>query len=180
MDTTTIAKLLPEVFREAHHPGGVLDALFAVMELCITPSENALSSLDAWFDPRRAPDDFLWMLARWTALGPYVDDAEFDGEGRRSRTSIDLGNLRELVARSATLARIRGTREGLLTTLEIVTGIRGFEVEENPPGENGRPQPYFFRVRAPASAKALEDLVALVVDREKPAFATAKIEYSDQ
>ncbi|MBR0748766.1 hypothetical protein JQ582_33030 [Bradyrhizobium japonicum] len=178
MDSATIAKLLPEIYREAVRPGTVLDAMLAVMESCLSPSERALSSLDAWFDPRRAPDDFLRLLATWISLGPYVD-VDFGGTAKRSRWSIDSGNLRELVVKGAALARIRGTRDGLLAILEIATGIKGFEIHENPPGENGRPQPYFFRVRAPASAKILEDLVARIVEREKPAFVSVEIEYLD-
>ena len=112
-------------------------------------------------------------------MSPYVGSVEFEGSDRRTRWSIDSGNLRDLVANAAALARLRGTREGLVAMLEISTGIKGFEIDENPPGQDGRPQPYFFRVRAPASAKMLEDLVSRIVDREKPAFVTARIDYLD-
>ena len=126
MDATTIAKLLPEVYRETRHPGSVLDALLGVMEAFTTPAEMTLSSLDTWFDPRRAPDDFLRMLATWTSLGPYVSDDDLKrGDGRR-RSPINSGNLRELVAAGAALSRIRGTREALAAMLELATGFRGF------------------------------------------------------
>lgn len=179
MDSAAIAKLLPGLFRDSCERGGVLDALLVVMEGCLMPSERVLSSLDAWFDPRRAPDDFLRLLATWTSLIPYVGGVEFEGTDRRTRWSVDSGNLRELVANVASLARLRGTREGLLAMLEIATGIKGFEIDENPPGEDGRAQPYCFRVRAPTSAKMLDDLVSHIVEREKPAFVTAKIDYLD-
>jgi phage tail-like protein len=179
MDAAAIAKLLPEVFRETNQPGSVLDAILGVMEAFTSPTENALSSLDAWFDPRRAPDKFLVMLATWVALGPYVDDSQ-DARDGWSRRSIDLGSLRELVCRGATLSRLRGTRSALLAMLQIATGIAGFEVVENPPGENGQPQPYSFRVHAPAAAKPYEGIVSRIVEREKPAFITAEIVYSER
>jgi phage tail-like protein len=180
VDAATIAKLLPEVFREAHQPNTVLDAALAVMENFTTPAERALSSLDSWFDPRRAPDDFLIMIATWVALGAYVSDSDVDPRSGWGRLSIDPGNLRELVARSAALSRKRGTRSALIAMLEIATGINGFTVEENPPGENGQPQSFFFRVHAPAAARAVSGIVARIVEREKPAFVTAEVVYLDR
>jgi len=180
MDAAAIAKLLPEVFRETHQPGKVLDAILGVMETFTNPTENALSSLDAWFDPRRAPDKFLVMLATWVALGPYVEDTAHDAKDGWSRPSIDAGSLRELVCRGAALSRLRGTRQSLLAMLQIATGVGGFEVVENPPGENGQPQPYAFRVLAPAAAKPFEGIVSRIVEREKPAFITAEIVYAER
>jgi phage tail-like protein len=180
MDEGTIAKLLPEVYRDALAPGGVLDAALAVMSSFITPPESALSSLDAWFDPRRAPDDFLMLMATWVALGPYVEEAAFDSRGGRGALSIDPGNLRELVARGAAFSRQRGTRGTIVAMLEIATGITGFQAIENPPDEGGRPQPYAFRIEAPAAAKSMYDIISRVVEREKPAFATAEIVYADR
>ena len=179
MDAASIAKLLPEVFRETHQQGGMLDAILGVMETFTSPTEDALSSLDAWFDPRRAPDKFLVMLATWVALGPYVDDADRDSNDGWSRRSLDPGHLRELVCRGATLARSRGTRSTLLAMLQIATGIDGFEVIENPPDESGRPQPYSFRLHVPAAAKPFDVIVSRIVEREKPAFITAEIVYAD-
>lgn len=181
MEAATIAKLLPEFYRESLIPGGVLDAALEVMARFITPAETALSSLDGWFDPRRAPDDFLIMVATWVALGPYVQGADFDSSGGRGALSIDPGNLRELVARGAVFSRQRGTRGTLLSMLEIATGISGgFRVVENPPDEAGRPQAYAFRVEAPAAARSMSDIIARVVEREKPAFATAEIVYAER
>jgi phage tail-like protein len=180
VEAATIAKLLPEVYRDALVSGGVLDTALAVMTRFITPPETALSSLDAWFDPRRAPDDFLVLIATWVALGAYVDERDFDSRGGRGALSIDPGNLRELVARGALFARQRGTRGTMLAMLEIATGIEGFHIVDNPPDENGKPLPYAFRVEAPAAAKGMNGIITRVVEREKPAFATAEIVYADR
>ncbi len=180
MDAAAIAKLLPEVFRETNQPNSALEAVLGVMEAFTNPTENVLSSLDAWFDPRRAPDKFLVMLATWVALGPYVEDTGQEARDGWSRRSIDPGSLRELVSRGASLARLRGTRSTLLAMLQIATGIDGFEVIENPPGANGQPQPYSFRVEAPAAAKPFEGVVSRIVEREKPAFITAEIIYRER
>jgi phage tail-like protein len=179
MEESRIVKLLPEVYRSARLPGSVLDAVLATMAAYHRPAEAALAELDANFDPRRAQDAFVVMLAGWVALDPYLTAHGWERDGRRGRVAIDLGNLRELTTRAAELARLRGTLGSLRAFLELATGLAGFDIEENPPGGDGRPQPFHARIRAPAGGASYRDLIALIVAREKPAFTTVEVTYAD-
>jgi hypothetical protein len=147
------------------------------MAAFITPPEEAISRLDRWFDPRRAPDEFVTLLATWVGLAPYVEEADHDSRGTRRGIAIDAGHLREMVTRGALFARHRGTRGTMIAMLEIATGIAGFRVVDTVLDESGRVQPYAFRIEAPAAARAMSAVVARIVEREKPAFATAEIVY---
>ncbi len=180
MEAAAIARLLPEIYRETLLPGSPLDAALSVIEGFITPPERIISGLDAWFDPRRTPDDFLVLIANWIALSPYVGEADFDASGGRGPLSIDPGNLRELVDRGAAFARQRGTAKTLIQMLEIATGVPGFAIQDNPPGEDGRAQPFAFRVVAPAGARSMGAIISRIVEREKPAFATAEIVFAGE
>ena len=178
MDAAAIARLLPEIYRGSEPggaPGSVLDSVLAVMQEMHAPAEVALADLDRLFDPRRAPEALLLHVAAWVGLEPYLDEREAGPSESRRRFAIDSGNLRELTARASDFARLRGTRGTLLTMLEIATGVRGFEIDENPPGEDGRPLAFHFRLRAPLQAQRYRDIVTRIVNREKPAYTTAEI-----
>src|SRR5262245_44871149 len=106
MKQDEISRLLPAVFQRAVMPGTPLAALLAVMEELHAPVEGLLADLDAYFDPRRAPEPFLPFLARWVGLGRLLDDwprraddADFWPSGS--------GHLRELIAAAVVLARWR-------------------------------------------------------------------------
>jgi phage tail-like protein len=180
MDAKLIAKLLPSIFRAADQPGSVLNAVLGVMEDFIAPVESALDGLDRWFDPRRAPDDFLRMLGTWVALEPYLGGHDRTRRDGLAQPAIDPGNLRELVARAAEHGRLRGTRLSLLTMLEIATGLPGFSIEENVPANDGGAVPYHFRLAVPASGRHFEGIIARIVEQEKPAFTTAEIVYQQE
>src|SRR5438105_2847657 len=122
MRAPEIARLLPSVFRRTLAPaaGDPLGALLAVMEAMHAPVEGVLGELDAWFDPRRAPAEFVPLLARWVDLDVPV--------------STGLGRLRELVAARVELSRLRGTAAGLVRFLALATGLDGFRVDEAVPG----------------------------------------------
>ena len=180
MEAALIAKLLPAVIRAGDREGSVLHAAIAVMEGFLAPAEAALAGLDRWFDPRRAPDAFLLMTAAWAGLEPYLDERDPDRRGGQARLAIDLGNLRELVVRAAAFGRLRGTRDALLQMLEIATGIKGFAVDEDPLGADGKPVPFHFQLRVPAAARGFRGIIARIVEREKPAYSTAEIVYAQQ
>lgn len=179
MDAARIARLLPEVYGAALHPDGVLAATLAVMEAMHAPAEAALRELDAAFDPRRAADPFLRLLAGWMGLDDVAGDVATARDDRRGPVAVEGANLRELVAAAAELARDRGTAGGLRRFLEIATGVPGFVVREAPPSPDGAPTYYAAEVVAPAAARAQGELIALIVAREKPAFTTVTITHAD-
>lgn len=175
MEVARIARLLPEVYQAAIVPGGVLDAALAAMEGQHAPAEAALRDLDACFDPRRATEPFLRMLAAWVGLEALVQAPAATGEGR---VMVEEASLRELTARAAELSRLRGTAGALRVLLELATGISGFVVEPAPPDAEGRTQPFAAMVSAPAAARPFAALIDIVVAEHKPAFTTVTVSYS--
>ncbi|WP_431267345.1 phage tail protein [Dankookia sp. P2] len=179
MQADRIARLLPEIYRGAAQQGSILDAILHVMEALHAPAEARLATLDAVFDPRRAEDAFVAMLAAWLALDPMLQSqAQADPEWR-GRLAITPGNLRELVAEAWGLAQARGTPRSLARFLELATGLPGFEVTSPPPGADGTVPPFAARLLAPQAARAMAPLVERIVAFEKPAFTEVQIMFRD-
>ena len=156
MTPNEILRFLPEVVRRTAEAEDPLETLLVVMSAMQTPSEHVLDALDAAFDPMRADDPLVSMLARWVGI-PATDGAT---------TSAS----RSLVAQAAQLARYRGTTWALVRYLELATGVSGYEVAE--PSE----QPFHLVVMVPAAARAQEDRIRGIVEAEKPAYATYTLE----
>jgi phage tail-like protein len=178
MKASEIRYLLPGVFQRTLRPGTPLSAALDVMEALHAPSEEALANIDGVLDPRRTPDGFVPMLARWLDL-----DRLFERRLREQEPSLrqlmpaGLGRLRELIAIAAQLSKWRGTRRGLLLFLETATGLKGFDVDENVPGEDGLPKPFHLRVKVPAGGSELKGLIERIVSSEKPAYVTYELEF---
>lgn len=176
MRRAEIEQLLPSVYQMALHPvdGWVIEpdqrlgALLDAMEALHDPIERILDRLEAWLDPRRAPDPFVPYLAGWVDL-----DRLAGGEATMAAAGTD--RLRELVAAASDLARWRGTSRGLLRFLGIATGLPGFSVDERPAGPDGRPRPFHVVVHGPAEAARMRPLIERIVESEKPAYVTCDI-----
>ncbi|HVG98608.1 MAG TPA: phage tail protein [Chloroflexota bacterium] len=180
MKPAEIERLLPWIFRRTASPGSPLAALLEVMAVLHAPVEDVLAGLDAYFDPRRTPADFLPYLARWVDLEALLA-GETGAVGTADVPDFPPGDgrLRELVAAAAFLSRWRGTRKGLLRFLEVATGERGFDVVERVPGADGRPRPLHLLVRAPRPTEPYRDLLRRIVEYEKPAACTYDLEFFD-
>lgn len=161
MRAERIKELLPAVFQQAIVPGRPIAAYLDVMEHLHSSVEAQLDRLEAYFDPRRAPEPFVRYLAAWV-------DLDFP---------VSTGRMRELVALFVELLAMRGTRRGLLRLLEVATGLGGFRVEESPLDENGVPRPFHIDVSAPASAKPHRRLLEALIEREKPAYVTSSLSF---
>lgn len=167
MKSSDIARLLPWVFQRTLSPGGPLDAMLASMEGLQAPADEALATLDRYFDPRRAPDGFVPFLARWLALDwVLVRPAEhyFAPGGTEEPMLSGVGRLRELVAAATFLAQRRGTATGIVRFLELATGVTGFSVNEHVPG-----RPFSVAFTMPKAAEPYETMVRTIIDWEKPA-----------
>jgi len=180
MKRNELEGLLPDTFRRTAQPGSVLAALLDVMEAQHAPSEEALASLDSFFDPYRAPDDFVPYLAQWVDLLRFLDEAPGGADADLRTFAGGMGRLRELIAAAAYLSRWRGTSHGLVLFLETATGAPGFGIEEDAPGGDGRPLPFHVRVVAPAAAQAQEMLIRQIVQMEKPAYVTFELVFRAQ
>jgi phage tail-like protein len=175
MTPREIENLLPWVIRRTATPGSPLAGLLAAMAGLHAPAERVLEQVEVAFDPRRAADAFVPFLARWVDLGRLLEDERLAADLARPLLPSGLGRLRELVAAAAELSQQRGTGPGLLRFLTVATGCRGFRLEEQPPGLDGRPRPFHLRVLAPAEALPYRALVERIVALEKPAYVTSEV-----
>jgi phage tail-like protein len=103
---------LPAVYHDDDFAQRFLGALDGVL----APVLSTIDNLDAYLDPRLAPDDFLDWLAGWVGISL---DETWEPERRRA-----------IVARAVELFRMRGTAAGLAEQVEIQTGGR-VEIVEN-------------------------------------------------
>ena len=181
MKATEIRHLLPGVFQRTLRPETPLSALLGVMEALHAPSEAALADFPRVLDPRRTPDAFVPMLAAWLDL-----DRLFERPGRGADPSLarlmpsGLGRLRELTAIASELSKWRGTRRGLLLFLETATGLKGFEVDEQVPGDDGLPRPFHLRLHVPAGGERYRLLIRRIVESEKPAYVTYELQFEPE
>ena len=100
-----LGRQLPALYQD----DGFAQRLTAAFDEALAPVLYVLDSLEAYFDPRLAPDDFLAWLGRW--LGLAFDE------------TWPLERRRTFVARAVELYRRRGTLSGLAEELELSTGI---------------------------------------------------------
>lgn len=169
-----IARLLPEIYRRTRRGDGPLDAVLEVLEAFHDPAEQKLERLDEFLDPVRADDEFVPYLAGWVDLDRlFREEGAADGELRQRSPLIssDLGRLRALVRAAARLSQWRGTKRGLMSFMELATGVEGFEVIEQEGGEEGG-RPYHITVRAPPEADRWRSVLERIVATEKPAHVT--------
>lgn len=179
MRRAEIEQLLPGVFQRALTAtpgGGPLGGLLEVMESLHAPDEACLADLDCYFDPRRTPERFVPFLARWVDLERLFCDGGQPLPSHPLLTS-HLGNLRELVAAAADLARWRGTARGLTTFLATATGLGGFAIDDQPLGADHRVVPFHLRVTAPAAGEPLRAMIEHIIAQEKPAHVTWELHF---
>jgi phage tail-like protein len=159
-----IEKLLPEVFQRTLPVSPLLGALLEVMEVMHAPVEAGLEQLEQTFDPRRCPDAFVPLLARWVGLDLQV--------------SSGLGRKRELVAGAVQLSQWRGTARGILGLLTAATGLSGFTLDENR-DQDGHLRPFHLLITAPAESASHRDMLEALIAAEKPAYVTWELRFRD-
>ena len=98
--------MLPAVYQEDEFSQRLASAFDEVL----APIIATLDSLEAYLDPRLAPDDFVVWLAEWVGL--LVDE------------NWTSALTRDLVARAVELYQWRGTAEGLARLVEVYAGAR--------------------------------------------------------
>jgi len=172
MERQRILRYLPENYQlAAADPGGVLAAMLGVMEGMHAPVDRVLRSIDAFFDPFRAPEPFVLLQASWLGLDRYFDWSGGSPGVGEARYPAGTDQLRLLIAEFPELVRSRGTHRSLTRFLEVATGVRGFTVED---GDQAGPA-FHILVHVPPAATPLLDLVDRVVAGERPAHATWEI-----
>ena len=173
--------LLPQVFREVDFIGRFLK----IIETAFEPDLQILQNLWAYLDPITAPQSMLPFLAHWV--------------GWEIQPQIPLNSQRRLIRCAMQIYRWRGTRRGLRFFLHLITGLpldedlideadkhisiresfsRGFVFGETSLGENtilggGRPFHFSVHLQRDIPQRELDEtLIRLVIEQEKPAFAT--------
>jgi len=175
-----IEVLLPGVFQRTVGDGTPLVSVLDAMEGLHAPSEDVLQQLEIYFDPRRTPDAFVPLLARWVDLDwLMVEHPEDPFPGDFTPLVTGTGRLRELIATVVQLSAWRGTNPGLARFLFTATGIDGFEIEESPAGPDGAPIPFHIRVHAPAAAEPYAPLIHRIVETQRPAYVTFDIHFGE-
>ncbi|WP_049580072.1 phage tail protein [Streptomyces sp. SBT349] len=149
---------------------GFVQRFVSAFDEVLAPVLAVLDCLDAYWDPRLAPEDFLDWLATWVA-------AEADG-GR------PLADRRRAVARATELHRLRGTARGLAELLHAAFGVEARVVDSGgaawsaTPGGAlpGSPEPSLVvRISADAEALPLPRLEALV-EASRPAHVPCTVQ----
>lgn len=172
-----IKRLLPSVFQRTVQPGNPLFAILDVMETMHAPSEAALDNLEANFNAHRAPDTFVPHLASWVDLEVLLDFPPKERSASTASLSTGLGRLRELTSAASTLFKWRGTHKGLCLFLETATGTRGFTVDEQVRGKDGKIKPFHLRVTAPSDLSRHSTLIQRIIELEKPAYVTYELNF---
>ena len=175
MKKEQIKRLLPSVFQRTAAPGNPLAAILEVMETMHAPSESVLERLHTIFDPYQTPDEFVPYLASWVDLEVLLDTSRGGSSASRPSLSTGLGRLRELTAAAVTLSQWRGTRKGLQLFLETAMGIKGFEIDEETTGSNGKSRPFHLKITAPEQLAEHRPLLERIIELEKPAYVTYEL-----
>lgn len=169
---------------DSPHPlGGLMPAVFQddsftmrwtqALDEVLAPVPAVLNSIEAYFDPLLAPEDFLAWLAGW--CGMTLDE------------NWPLPRRRAVVSAAAELYRVRGTLAGLRRHIELVTGGR-VEVADSggvtwaatpgDPGASAGPDGPSLTIRvsvtdpAELNVRALDALISAI----KPAHVVHRLE----
>lgn len=172
MKQNKIAQLLPAIFQQTLQPGTPLHALLGVMEALPEQDEAVLDRLETFFNPYQAPASFVPFLASWVDMEWVLLERAQAFSATVPSLPSGIGRLRELVASATFLAQWRGTARGLLSFLEMASGVQGFTIDERVPGSDGRPRAFHFEVHAPAEAAPYQTLLRRIIEAEKPAYVT--------
>lgn len=182
MKQADIERLLPKVYQYALPESAPLRAIVAVMESHHAPVETVLENLHTYFNPYTAPDAFVTFLAKWVDLDRFFETTRMTGNNGKvphEPLASGHGRLRELIAAASFLSQWRGTALGLQSFLEIVTGERGFLIEENIVDDNGNPCPFHFEITAPGSVVKYSSLIERIIEQEKPAYVSYQLKFTD-
>jgi phage tail-like protein len=148
---------LPPIYSENPFLGKFLLGFEGVL----VPIEQMVDNFDHYLDPLTAPAYFLDQLAAWLDL---TLDEKWPLEKRRM-----------IVNEVAELYRRRGTRWGLSRHLEIYTGVTP-EIRE----PDDRPHYFEVSIKAPKSARLDRATLDRIIQANKPAHTTYKLDFSEK
>lgn len=151
-----------------YHTSNLINDLLLSCEAAWQPIEAILDALHWYCDPRIAPADMLPWLAAW--LGITID------------ANWTIAQQRLVIANAIKLLRWRGTRQGLIDWIELLTGLRPIMIEV---GQEPALQPplaehefclIFEQAEWDRVDAQVKDLVERIIQQEKPIQTTHRIE----
>jgi phage tail-like protein len=158
---------VPAAFRTGPLVADLLDSFDAVL----APMVSTLDNLDAYFDPRYAPDDCLSWQATWISLS-------VDRRWPVDRIRDHLGDLRVALLNRGTLRGVRAALRACTGRDPVVADTGAVAWSGRPggqlPGRQG-PARLHVQVAVDESDEAMRSLVQAVVDDMKPAHVLATI-----
>lgn len=173
----TYLSYLPAVYQEDPASRDFLERYLSLFGTLFSGIEEEIEDLSAYIDPERATGEHLRWLATWVGL--ETDDYWTDKQ------------VQAFIQAAPELYRYRGTRQGLIKTIEIYTGITPLIVEyfqtkamrDNAELRHLTDQlyggdPYTFTVLLrPEQALTEKQRVVIeqLLDEQKPAYTEAKL-----
>ena len=100
-------RYLPAVYQEESASKEFLERFLAIFESALYDSEETISRLSLYFDPKATPKDFVPWLARWLSLDLY----ELLGAKNR-----------EFILRAVEVYKQKGTVSGIARLVSFLTG----------------------------------------------------------
>ncbi|MBD2867581.1 phage tail protein [Paenibacillus arenilitoris] len=173
----TYLSYLPAVYQEDPASRDFLERFLSLFGTLFNGIEDEIADLSRYIDPRRATGEHLRWLAAWVGL--ETDDYWTDEQ------------VRAFIQAAPELYRYRGTRQGLMKTIEIYTGITPLIVEHfqtKAMRDHAELRelsdrlyggdPYTFTVllrpeQAPTEKQRV--VIEQLLDEQKPAFTEAKL-----
>ncbi|MCR2802449.1 phage tail protein [Paenibacillus soyae] len=173
----TYLNYLPAVYQEDEESRDFLERYLSMFGTLFSELETEIGDLSRFIDPHRAEGEHLRWLATW--LGLAADDSWTDEQ------------VRAFIHAAHDLYRYRGTKRGMLQTIETYTGMEPIIVEqfqtkamrdnaelrtlmEQLYGDN----PYSFTVLLrPEQAPSEKQRVVIeeLLEEQKPAYTEAKL-----
>lgn len=100
-------RYLPAVYQEESASKEFLERFLSIFEHALYDSEETISRIPVYFDPKAAPDEFVPWLARWLSLDLY----ELLGDKNR-----------EFILRAVDFYKQKGTVSGIASIVSFLTG----------------------------------------------------------
>lgn len=158
---------LPGLYQEE----GIGQRFLAGLDEVLAPVFCTLDSIEAYFDPFLAPDDFVVWLAEWVGLN--LDE------------NWSLERRRAVVAQTVALSQWRGTARGLAAYVALYAGVEP-EIDEsgaiawsptpNAPVPGTADRRVTVRLRASDKAAFKRERIEAVVAAATPAHVTHRVE----
>lgn len=173
----TYLSYLPAVYQEDQASRDFLERFLSLFGTLFSGIENEIADVSQYLDPERATGEHLRWLATWVGL--ETDDYWTDEQ------------VQAFIQAAPELYRYRGTRQGLMKTIEIYTGktpliVEYFQTKAMRDNAELRPltdrlyggDPYTFTVllrpeQAPTEKQRV--VIEQLLEEQKPAYTEAKL-----